>query len=99
MQEPQETWVQSLVQEDPLKKDMTTQSSIPAWKIPWTEELGGYSPWCHKVRHDQHIRLHTRVHAHTDFYALDSRSNLPAPSCSSKKFLQKLPDGGRIGLS
>ena len=33
--------VQSLGWEDPLKKEMTTHSSILAWKIPWTEELGG----------------------------------------------------------
>ena len=32
----QETWVQSLVQEDPLEKEMATQSSILAWEIPWT---------------------------------------------------------------
>ena len=32
------TWVQSLGQEDPLQKRMTTHSSIPAWRIPWTEE-------------------------------------------------------------
>ena len=36
-----ETWVQSLGQEDPLEKEMATQSSILAWRIPWTEELGG----------------------------------------------------------
>ena len=30
----QETWVQSLGQEDPLKKEMTTHSSTLAWKIP-----------------------------------------------------------------
>ena len=34
----QETWVQSLVQEDPLEKEMATQSSILAWRIAWTEE-------------------------------------------------------------
>ena len=33
----QETWVQSLGQEDPLEKEMATYSSILAWKIPWTE--------------------------------------------------------------
>ena len=33
-----ETWVQSLCQEDPLEKEMTTHSSTLAWKIPWTEE-------------------------------------------------------------
>ena len=37
----QETWVQSLGQEDPLEKEMATHSSILAWRIPWTEELAG----------------------------------------------------------
>ena len=37
----QETQVQSLGQEDPLEKEMATYSSILAWRIPWTEELGG----------------------------------------------------------
>ena len=32
--------VQSLGREDPLEKEMATQSSINAWKIPWTEEPG-----------------------------------------------------------
>ena len=36
-----ETWVQSLVWEDPLEKEMATHSSILAWRIPWTEEPGG----------------------------------------------------------
>ena len=36
----QETQVQSLSQEDPLKKEMATHSSILAWEIPWTEEPG-----------------------------------------------------------
>ena len=44
----QETWVPSLGQEDPLEKEMATHSSILAWKIPWTEEPGGYCPWGHK---------------------------------------------------
>ena len=34
----QETWVRSLGQEDPLEKGMATHYSIPAWRIPWTEE-------------------------------------------------------------
>ena len=34
----QETWVQSLGWEDPLEKGIATQSSILAWRIPWTEE-------------------------------------------------------------
>ena len=37
----QETWVQSLDQEDPLEKEMATHSSILAWRIPWTEKPGG----------------------------------------------------------
>ena len=37
----QETWVQSLGQEDPLEKEMAIHSSILAWRIPWTEESGG----------------------------------------------------------
>ena len=36
----QDTWVWSLGQEDPLEKEISTHSSILAWKIPWTEE-----PW------------------------------------------------------
>ena len=36
----QETWVQSLGQEDPLEKEMATHSNILAWEIPWTEEPG-----------------------------------------------------------
>ena len=39
--EVQETWVQSLGQEDPLEKGMATLSSILAWRIPRTEEPGG----------------------------------------------------------
>ena len=37
----QETWVQTQGQEDPLEKEMATHSSIPAWRIPCTEEPGG----------------------------------------------------------
>ena len=36
----QETWVQFLDQDDPLEKEMATQSSILAWEIPWEEEPG-----------------------------------------------------------
>ena len=44
MQEKQETQVRSLVQEDPLKKEMPTHSSILAWKSHGQRILGGYSP-------------------------------------------------------
>ena len=36
-----ETWVRSLGGEDLLEKEMATQSSSLAWKIPWVEEPGG----------------------------------------------------------
>jgi len=36
----QDTLVGSLGQEDPLRKEMATHSSVLAWEIPWTEELG-----------------------------------------------------------
>ena len=53
MQEMQETRVQSLGQEDPLEEGVATHSSILAWRIPWTEELGGLqSMGLHTVRHD-----------------------------------------------
>ena len=42
----QETGVLSLGWEDPLQKEIATHSSILAWRIPWTEEPGGHSPWC-----------------------------------------------------
>ena len=34
-------WFQSLCREDLLEEEMTTHSSILAWRIPWTEEPGG----------------------------------------------------------
>ena len=44
----QEAWVQSLGGEDSLEKGMGVHSSILAWRIPRTEEPGGYSPWGRK---------------------------------------------------
>ena len=38
-----ETWVQSLGREDTLEKGMANHSSILAWKIPWTEDPGGWA--------------------------------------------------------
>ena len=34
----------SLDWEDPLEEETVTHSSILAWRIPWTEELGGLQP-------------------------------------------------------
>ena len=48
-----ETWVQSLCQEDPLEKEMATHSSVLAWRIPGTGELGGLPAMgSHRVGHD-----------------------------------------------
>ena len=44
-----EAWVRSLGREDPLEKEMATHSSILAWRIPWTEELGGLQSTGHKL--------------------------------------------------
>ena len=44
----QETRVRSLGREDPLEKEMANHSGILAWKIPWTEDPGGCSPWLAK---------------------------------------------------
>ena len=49
----QETWVQFLGQEDLLEKEMVTHSSILAWNIPWTEDLGRLqSMGSQRVGHD-----------------------------------------------
>ena len=49
----QETWVQSQVREDPLKKGMATHFSVLAWRIPWTEDLGGLqSMGSQRIGHD-----------------------------------------------
>ena len=53
----QETEVPSMGWEDPLEKEMATHSSTLAWKFPWTEKPGGYSPWGRKEL-DTTERLH-----------------------------------------
>ena len=48
-----ETWVRSLVWEDPLEKGKATHSSIFAWEIPYTEEPGRLqSMGSQRVGHD-----------------------------------------------
>ena len=49
----QDTRVQSLSGRDPLKKGMSTHSSILAWRIPWTRESSGLpSVGSQRVGHD-----------------------------------------------
>ena len=53
MQEPQKMQVLYLGWEDPVEKEMTTYFSILAWRIPWTEELGGLqSMESQRIGHD-----------------------------------------------
>ena len=57
--------VQSLGREDPLEKEMTTYSSILAWRIPWTDEAGGlYSPWgCKELDMTERLSTHKVLEA------------------------------------
>ena len=57
----QETRVQSLGWEDPLEKEMATHSSTLAWRIPWREEPGRYSPQGCKESDTTEL-LHTQSH-------------------------------------
>ena len=55
----QETQVWSLGWEDSLEKGMATQSSILAWRIPWTDEPGRlWSMGLQRVRHNWAINVH-----------------------------------------
>ena len=61
-------WVQPLSREDLLEEEMATHSSILACKMPWTEELVGYSPGDHRESDSAEctcVRTHTHTHTHT----------------------------------
>ena len=62
----QETWVRSLVRDDPLEEGMETHSSVLAWRIPWTEEPSGLQ----STGSQSWIRL-------SDSHCLDERVRLP----------------------
>ena len=73
----QETQVQSLDREDPLKKEMATHSSILDWKILWTDEPGGLqSTGSQRVRHKWACM-------HTITMVLKSRSRRQISRCQS----------------
>ena len=77
MLDRQEMHVQSLGGEDPLEEGMATHSSILAWRIPWTEEPGSYSPCGCKSQTQlsthTHARTHTCTHnlGHAFFFQLE----------------------------
>ena len=60
-----DTQVPSLGQEDLLEEGMATHSSVLAWGIPWTEDLVGFSPWGHRVGHNQVIEHAQYIERHS----------------------------------
>ena len=78
----QEMQALSLGQEDHLEKEMATHSSILAWEIPWTEELGEL-----QFMGSQRIR-HNYTHAHT--HILVSPQNLCAVPRARKEMMLML---------
>ena len=76
----QETWVQSLDWEDPLKEGMATQSSILAWRIPWTEMPGQLqSIGLQRVGHDSVTNtffIFKYVFIESNFFWSNSKENL-----------------------
>ena len=62
-----ETQVQSLGQEDPMEKGVATHSSIPAWRIPWTEEPGGLQfMGLQKAGHNWKTNTFTFIHTYSN---------------------------------
>ena len=71
MQEPKETQVRSLGQEDALEEKMATNSCILVWKIPRTEEPGGlHCTGSQRVRHDWSKWAHAVVRVLYMFWIL-----------------------------
>ena len=69
----QETWVQSLDQENPLEKEMATPSSILAWENLWTEEPGGLqSMGSQRVRQDLATKQQKLILSSVCLYSLFS---------------------------
>ena len=58
----QETQVRFLGQEGPLEEGMAAHSSIPAWRIPWTEEPGRLHT-VHRVAESRTRLKHLRTHS------------------------------------
>ena len=65
-----QTWVQSLGWEDTMEEKMAIHSSVPAWRMPWTEKPGRpQSKGSHRVGYTSTRRQQTNI--------LQSRSVLP----------------------
>ena len=63
--------VRFLGQEDPLEKGMVTHPSIPAWRIPWTQEPGGLqSVGSQRVRRLKQFSTHVWGHSNSRYLDL-----------------------------
>ena len=83
VQEPLETWVQSLGQEDPLEEGMSTHSSIHAWRILWTEEPGGlHSRGSQGVRHYWAHAQSLCLKPSSGFYCTCNKICIPCHGCA-----------------
>ena len=72
----QQTWVQSLGWEDPLRRGMATPSGILAWRIPWMKGPGGLqSTGLQRVGHDWVTNTFT-FHPHHSYPQLERTQNL-----------------------
>ena len=65
MQDPQETYAQSLGQEDPLEEERATHSNSLPWRIPWREEPGGLQSMGSQSQTQLSKHTHTHTHART----------------------------------
>ena len=75
------TWARSPRQEDSQEEGMATHSSVLAWRIPWAEEPGGYSPWGHKESTLTGIK---RPHAH--YTAPSPHGHFLSPECCMRLY-------------
>ena len=69
----QKTQIYSLGQEEALKKEMATHSSILAWRIPWTEEPDGLqSMGCKQSDMTEQLTLSLSIYIYSfpDFFSL-----------------------------
>ena len=92
----QDTMVWSLGQEEPLEKEMTTHSSILAWRIPWTGEPDGlHSPWGRRVRHDWETNTFAGIELRfRDHYSFPGSSDGKVSDCNVGD-LGLIPGSGR----
>ena len=75
----QETWVQSLGCEDPLKQEMATHFSILAWKIPWTG--------CRRAAVDGVTESWMRLSAHTHIHSCGSTCQVENPPAKQETWV------------